>query len=153
MRESPEENREDSRKQEDYPTSTRASNGTSTMQAQFRARAEKKTAARQARPSARSRSPNREHGSRTSSRSVSDASAVPPLPLVQPSATLWSARFEPTRSQSPPQESAHAHGEKTPTSPIGERQPSSPRSAEQRMATLRKAEEDGNPVNRTVIKL
>ena len=40
MRESPRDNKEDSRRQEDSPTSTRASNGTSTMQTQFRARAE-----------------------------------------------------------------------------------------------------------------
>ena len=71
MRESPRDNREDplespngnskfmknSRKQEDSPTSTRASNGTSTVQAQFRACAKKKAIASQARTSAHSRSP------------------------------------------------------------------------------------------------
>ena len=48
-----------SRTQEDSLTSTCASDDTSTMQAQFRVRAEKKTVARQARTSARSRSPVR----------------------------------------------------------------------------------------------
>ena len=43
----------------------------------------------------------------------------------------------------------HAHGKKTPKSPIGERQASSPRSAGKK----RKAEENGNHVNRTIINL